>query len=325
MIKKLRIPFLILGLFMLIIFVVPYLIPVPSLDGLAEPESFADVDSQFVDVKGLTVHIKQYGTTGSDVILLHGFGASIYSWREVVYPLGENYRVLAYDRPGFGLTERPLRSDWEAEGKPSPYSTDEQINLLIAIMDQFGIKEAVLIGNSAGGTIAVGTALKYPERVKALVLVDAAIYTGGGTPWLLRPLFQMRQWDQLGLLLARQIQLRGEDFLRSAWHDPQKISPEVLENYRIPLQVKHWDEALWELTRASNPQNYEALLYSISVPVLVVTGDDDQIVPTEESIRLAREIPGSELVIFDRCGHVPQEECPADFLAAVEPFLLKLP
>jgi pimeloyl-ACP methyl ester carboxylesterase len=79
--------------------------------------------------------------------------------------------------------------------------------------------------------------------------------------------------------------------------------------------------ALYEFTIASNPVNFVERLSELTMPVLVVTGDDDRIVPTDSSIQLAGQIPGAELVVFDQCGHVPQEECPDQFMEAVLTFL----
>ena len=90
------------------------------------------------------------------------------------------------------------------------------------------------------------------------------------------------------------------------------------------MQTENWDRALWELTQASQPLNLDQRLEDLGVPVLVVTGDDDRIVPTEQSLRLAGEIPGAELAVIPACGHVPQEECPTAFLTAVEDFLARL-
>jgi pimeloyl-ACP methyl ester carboxylesterase len=167
----------------------------------------------------------------------------------------------------------------------------------------------------------VHTALTYPERVQALVLVDAAVYTGGGSPDWARPLLATPQMRHLAPLIARRIRAKGRFFIERAWHDPAKITPQVLSGYEKPLQAENWDRALWELTAASHSLELEARLDELSMPVLVVTGDDDRIVPTTESLRLAEAIPGAELVVFPACGHVPQEECPDAFLAAVIPFL----
>jgi len=181
------------------------------------------------------------------------------------------------------------------------------------------------VGNSAGGTIAMQTALAYPQRVKALVLVDAAVYAGGGAPAWVRPLLATPQMRRLGPLLARQIQSRGLEFINLAWHDVQKIPPATIELYQKPLQVENWDAALWQLTLVSRASGLPERLDEFDLPILVITGDDDRIVPTADSIRLAAELPGAELVVIANAGHVPHEEQPDEFMRAVTRFLSKLP
>jgi len=220
------------------------------------------------------------------------------------------------------LTERPLPGEW---GSSNPYSAEAQAALTVGLMDALGLQRAILVGNSAGGTIALLTALMYPERVEALVLVDAAVYAGGGAPSWALPLLRLPQVRRLGPLFVRQIQASGAEFLGAAWHDPSRITPEVREGYSKPLRAQNWDRALWELTLASRPLSLDQRLGDVQVPVLVVTGDDDRIVPTEQSIRLAAEIPTATLVVIPDCGHVPQEECPGPFLEAVRQFLLARP
>jgi pimeloyl-ACP methyl ester carboxylesterase len=305
-----------LGALLIILLVGPFLVPVPPLEGTVPPERLADPDSRFIEVNGITVHYKMAGSGRPAFILLHGFAASTFSWREVIGPMSEWGTVVAFDRPGFGLTERPLQ--WTGR---SPYSPESQSDLTVGLMDALGIERAVLVGNSAGGTLAILTALTYPERVEALVLVSPAVYVGGGTPAWLRPFLNTPQMRHLGPLLARQIQDWGVDFARSAWHDPEKLTPEIWEGYTKPLRAENWDRALWEVTRASRPLGLETRLGEVRVPVLVITGDDDRIVPTQQSVRLAGEILGAQLAVIPECGHVPQEECPGPFLEAVEAFL----
>ncbi|MDT8896730.1 MAG: alpha/beta fold hydrolase [Thermanaerothrix sp.] len=305
---------------MAVIVIVPLLIPIPPLPEGVDEESLAWPDSQFIEIHGLKVHYQRYGKGNPAMILLHGFGASTFSWREVIKPLGAHGTAIAFDRPGFGLTERPLPQTWEGK---NPYTLDFQADLVIGLMDALDIPRAFLIGNSAGGTVAFYTALKYPQRVEGLVLVDAAIYRGGGAPAWIRPLLDTPQMNRLGPWFVRS--LAGEQglaFLRSAWHDPSKITDEIIAGYRKPLQTKNWDRALWELTKASQASDLAKHLSEVSHPVLVITGDDDRIVPTEESIRLAQELPNARLVVIPDCGHVPQEECPAEFLHAVLPFVI---
>jgi pimeloyl-ACP methyl ester carboxylesterase len=303
---------------------VPFLIPIPPLEGLVTVEDLADPDSQFIEINDLQVHYKKYGDGEPALILLHGFGASLFSWREVSGPLADNYTVVAFDRPAFGLTERPIKwQPQEYKGK-NPYGADFQVELTLGLIDSLGLEKAVLIGNSAGGTIAALTALSYPDRVLALVLVDAAIYTGGGSPSLVRPLLKTPQMERLGPLIARRIQNWGRDFAMSAWHDPSGLTDEVWQGYTKPLGAKNWDVALWNLTTASRDLNLEDRIDQIKLSTLIITGDDDRIVPTEQSIQLANELPNAKLVVIPNCGHVPHEECPDAFLDAVSAFINSL-
>ncbi|MFZ2357904.1 MAG: alpha/beta hydrolase [Anaerolineae bacterium] len=314
---------IVLAVLLGLVLIGPLLAPVPALEGVVPPEQLADPDSQFVDINGVDVHYKEAGQGDTALLLLHGFASSTYSWREVMEPLAEDARIVAFDRPAFGLTERPMPGDFP-DGV-NPYTADAQVDLTVGLMDALGIERGVLVGNSAGGTIATYTALRYPERVQALVLVDAAIYEGGGSPGWIRPLLTTPQARRIGPLLVRNIRDWGYQFGQSAWHDPARFTDEIWANYSKPLQAENWDRALWELTQASRPLGLDQRLEELAVPVLVITGDDDRIVPTEQSIRLAGEIPGAELVVIPNCGHVPQEECPDAFLAAMAEFLAGLP
>ncbi len=299
----------------------PFLVPVPPLKDTVPPEQLADADSRFAVINGVKLHYKVAGSGEPAIILLHGFAASTFSWRAVMAPLAELGTVVAYDRPSSGLTERPLPGDWTGA---SPYGPDAQVELLIGLLDFLGVQQAILVGNSAGGTVAVQAALRYPERVTALVLVDPAIFTSGGAPAWIRPLLGTPQLRHLGPLLARNIQGRGEQILELAWHDPGKITPEVRTGYRKPLQAENWDRGLWELTVAGRDLKLAERLAEVRQPALVITGDDDRIVPTAQSIRLAGELPGAALTVIPACGHVPHEECPEPFLAVVKPFIAQL-
>lgn len=304
-----------------LILVGPFLIPVPPLENTVPPAQLADPDSQFIEVNGLSVHYKETGSGKPVLVLLHGFGASLFSWREVMEPLSMFGRTIAFDRPAFGLTERPMPGEWNGQ---NPYSPEAQVDLVIRLLDGLGVNQAILVGNSAGGTVALNTALTHPERVQALILVDAAVYAGGGSPAWARPILQTPQMQHLGPLIARQIQKNGRTFLESAWHDPSQITPEVFTGYEKPLQSENWDLALWELTTASHPLGLDERLGELSLPVLVITGDDDRIVPTKQSLRLAQEIPDAELAVISDSGHLPHEEQPDLFMDAVAKFMTRI-
>lgn len=312
---------ILVGALIFIVLVGPFLIPVPPLEDTVPPEQLADPDSRFIEINGLRIHYKMMGEGEPVLVLLHGFAASLFSWREVMEPLSEVGTVIAFDRPAFGLTERPMPDEWTGQ---SPYTSEAQVELTVGLLDALGVQRAILVGNSAGGTVAMLTTLAHPERVQGLVLVDAAIYVSAGTPGVLRPLLNTPQMRHVGPLLVRRIRTWGEGFAHMAWHDPSKITPEIWEGYLRPLRAQNWDRALWEFTRAGRAPNLAARLPDVQVDCLVVTGDDDRIVPTAQSVRLSQELPRATLVVIPDCGHIPQEECPAPFLQAATDFVSTL-
>jgi pimeloyl-ACP methyl ester carboxylesterase len=294
----------------------PFLVPVPPLTDTVPAEQLADPDSKFVEINGLTVHYKTAGEGEPVFILLHGFGASLFSWHAVMEPLSQYGTVIAFDRPAFGLTERPMT--WEGE---SPYSPQAQVDLLLGLLDHFNVERAILVGNSAGGTVAMNFYLQHPDRVQALILVDPAVYEGGGGPSWLRPFYNTPQMNHLGPLFVRSIQSSGMDLIKTAWYDPAKITQATRDGYTRPLKADNWDRALWYFTAASQVSDLPQRLGEFTLPVLVITGDTDKIVPIANSIQLAGELPNAALVVIPQAGHVPHEEQPGLFMQAVDEFL----
>ncbi len=322
-VKKRSIPRIIglcLGVFLIILMVGPFLVPVPKLEGLQPPENLADNDSLFIDIHDLTIHYKTMGKDDPVFILLHGFGASLYSWQTIMQPLSQVGTVIAYDRPAFGLTERPL--EWEGE---SPYSLQAQVEYPSRIDGQIWHTEGYPGRKFRWWYCSDAVLLQHPDRVEALILVDPAVYTSGGPGDGFKWLLQTPQMRHLGPLFARQIQVRGPELLELAWYDPSKLTEKMIKLYEKPLQVENWDLALWYLTVAMNDSHLDQQLAEFTVPILVITGEADKIVPTEQSIRLAEELPDATLVIIPKAGHVPHEEQPDLFMASLVNFVAKLP
>lgn len=297
----------------------PLVIPVRPLEGGVDARQLADDDSRFVEVAGTELHYRAAGDPGGPgptFVLLHGFGASVYTWHEVLAPLGERGGAVAFDRPGFGLSERPEAGSWP-RGE-NPYGAEGQIALTIGLMDRLEIDDAVLVGNSAGGTLATEIALRHPERVAGLVLIDAAVYRSGGPPTWSRPLLHTPQMNRVGPLLMRSLAGEpGDNLVRSAWADPEAVDQETLDAYRQYTRIEGWDRALWELSKAAREPLVAGRLPDVDVPTLVVTGAQDAVVPPEDAERLADEMPRAELAVLPECGHTPQEECPEALLERV--------
>jgi pimeloyl-ACP methyl ester carboxylesterase len=296
----------------------PLLIPFPPI-GEYSPEELAGPDSRFADVAGLRVHYHQAGDGNLGIVLLHGFAASTFSWQEVMEPMSRWGRVIAFDRPAFGLTSRPMPGEWTGR---NPYGVVAQVRLTIGLLDQLGIDRAILVGHSGGGTVAVLTALQHPERIEALVLESPSIYDRETVPQPVRALLSTPQARRMGPLIMRYlVDEFGERGIRMAWHDESRDLTGVIEGYEVPKQVRDWDRALWETVVAAEPVDLPDRIREIRTPTLVISGDDDRIVPVERSFRVSQEMPNARMEIIPQCGHLPHEECPEPFLNAVEPFI----
>ena len=299
--------------------ILPLIYPVPKLETVP-PQKLARPGDKFAEVSGINLRYTETGSAPPTLLLLHEFGSSIFSWRKVTGPLGEQARVIAFDRPGFGLSERPAVTPDES-GAQNPYTPEAQVALSAGLLDSLGVKKAVLVGNSAGGAIAVNFALVHPERVAGLILVDPALQSGGPPAWV-RALYNTPQGTRIGPYLMRPFgDDAGLEQLRRAYADPGRLSKADIAGYRRPLRADNWDRALWEMTKANRPSDLFPRLDELSVPTLIVSGAQDAVVPPEQSKRAESSIAGAKLKLLQDCGHLPQEECPQKFLAAVTPWL----
>lgn len=335
---RIKVSLWILATLVAVVLVGPLVVPIAPLADTVPARDLAWPGSAWTPVGGLDVHVEAVADgaavtdlaalpspTDPPVLLLHGFGANTRSWGATLPWIGDDPDTvgdvaLAYDRPGFGLSDRPT-SGWARDA--NPYGPAAQVATAIALIDALRADTAVLVGHSAGGAIALQTALEYPDRVAALVLVAPAVYRGGGAPAWSRPLLRTPQFERIGPVLMRQLGGQpGDDFLRSSWADPTRMDDAVFEAYRRPLRANDWDRALWELVKASAEPDLADRLAEVRVPVLIVHGLQDSVVPVAQSRDLVADLVnvpgGARLVELDGCGHLPHEECPDAFRAAVE-------
>jgi pimeloyl-ACP methyl ester carboxylesterase len=315
--KRISIPFIIFACATLALG--PFAVPVPELDDLVSEMEFVDADSKFIEINGVNIHYKEGGSGEKTFILLHPFGGSAYSWREVMDDFAALGHVIAYDRPAFGLTERPMPEDWES----NPYGMKANVEILRELLDTFGVDKAVLVGNSAGGGVAVAFALEYPERVDELILVDPGVGGGYGPQfpaWAL-PLMWTPQLRHLGPLMMRDYQETLPRTVERGWFDPSKLSDEIRETHLRVLKIKNWDRAFSELTFAPAYPELRPLLPQLTVPALIVAGREDRLIRSWYFEAISAEIPDAALQLIPGCGHVPQEECPAEFMQVVLKYL----
>jgi len=190
-------------------------------------------------------------------------------------------------------------------------------------LDSFGIEKAVLVGNSAGGGVAVAFALEYPNRVEDLILVDPGVGGGYGPQfpsWAL-PLMWLPQARHLGPLIVRDYQETLPRTIEREWYDQTRLTDAIKQEYLNILKIKNWDRAFYELTFAPAYPELRPLLPQLRVPALIVAGQEDRLIRSWYFEAIATEIPQAQLTLLPACGHVPQEECPEPFMDAVINYL----
>ena len=273
---------------------------------------WAQAPSQFVPVNGMQVHLRDEGprTDPLPIVLLHGTSASLHTWDGWVVSLKDQRRVIRFDLPAFGLTGPNPQND---------YSIDAYVRFVGMVMDTLGIRQFVLAGNSLGGQIAWNTALAMPDRVRQLVLVDAAGYAF--EPTSVPVGFRLARMPGAGALL-QYVLPRGmvDSSLRDVYGDPALVTPELVDRY-YELTLRSGNR-LALVNRLEQPlSGEEAHIKQLKVSTLILWGSKDRLIPPLNAKRFTADIEGSKLVVFDGLGHVPHEENPAKTVAAFQAFL----
>ena len=251
--------------------------------------------AQYRTIDGTRLRIIDSGN-GTPVVLIHGIGASLYAWRYALPPLvAAGYRVVAFDNRGFGFSDKPAHG----------YSTSDYARLVVALLDSLGISSAVLVGHSMGGEIAAETALRHPDRVRGLVLIDAAGY---GVSW--PGVLKLARWPFVGAIATS---FRGRwitgRILRSTYAVPDKVTEADVDQYYAPVPDPDFGRGLRGVLREFRFDSLaRGRLASLQTPTLIVWGDGDRWISVRTGSRFARELQRSAFVVLPHTGHAAAEE-----------------
>jgi pimeloyl-ACP methyl ester carboxylesterase len=262
---------------------------------------------------GARAHYRDRGPkTAPVLVLLHGSNASLFTWEPWSNTLSDQYRVISVDLPGHGLTGAVPNHDYSAEG---------MVKFTNEFADKLGLAKFTLGGNSMGGGVAARFAEEHPERLSALILVDAAgmpVKMGDKMPIAFR-IARMPVVNQLALHITP----RGlaEDGLNKAIVHKEIITPAMIDTY--------WDFARMEGTRQATLERFSSPfdtyvrdhIRAITMPTLILWGEEDGLIPVEAGKEFHKEIAGSTLVIYPKTGHIPMEEVAAQSAGDVRMFL----
>jgi len=269
------------------------------------------------DYNGVNINYYEAGQ-GPPVILLHGFGACAYTWRYLIPALAEQHRVLTMDLKGYGLSDKP---------RDGHYAVSDQAEMVAAFIRRLDLHDLVIMGHSMGGGVTLLTYFKVREdkdwRLKRLVLIDSAGYPQK-MPWFIR----MAKIPGLNTVVTRLLSPRFATYLvlKKCYYNKDKITEEQIDTYAYYGSLPGAPEAVRQTARQVVPDNMEAVTAqykTISVPVLIIWGAEDEVVPLKVARNFKRDIPDSELAVISKCGHIPLEEEPQETRRIIGDFLKK--
>ena len=278
-------------------------------------EKYAASPSRFVSVQGMEVHFREEMEMCDSlpIVLLHGTSASLHTWDAWTKELKKKHRIIRLDLPAFGLTGANPTGD---------YSYQFYVDFLHDFLKKVYIEKCVLVGNSLGGGIAWQFALKHPEVVKKLILVDASGFPSkqGRLPIGFR-LAQMPLVNQLVKYVTPKSIVKSS--LLSSYGDKSKVTDSLVDRY-FELNLHQGNrQALLDRMRQRLEAPDTSLIKRLQMPTLVIWGDQDSLIPVEVAYKFHDALPNDTLVILKGVGHVPMEESPQITIQAVEAFLKK--
>ncbi len=274
---------------------------------------FHSEHSRFVHVDGIRVHYQEAGDPhGAPLILIHGFASSTLVWSKVFLPLANaGFRVIAIDLLGYGYSGKPRNGKYTIPG---------QAQLLTRLLDQLGIKRATLVGSSYGGAVAATCALDYAERVEKLILIGTVNNNRPLNYKLMRVFGSPVFGDVVSPLLIGSRRLLRRRMKRVYDRHEWVLDERRVDARHLPLRAAGTQRAIIRTVRHWDAERISREAHLIDKPTLLIWGEGDREIPLADGERLHELIPGSRLIVFLNCGHIPHEEYPEEFTKVVVDF-----
>ena len=304
-----------------------WLLSAPDIPRAVLEAKYATPPSQFTDLTYAStlpggapgtarVHYRIRGAANAPVLLLlHGSNATLFTWEPWSKALSDHFRVVSVDLPAHGLTGATANQDYTQAG---------MANFVAAFADKLGLKTFALAGNSMGGGVAARFAEEHPERVRALILVDAAgmpSKMGDHTPIA----FQLLRYGWARSLLSH---LDPKPLVREGLNDAivnkAVLTPQMIDLYSDVARMDGAREATSErftqfsMAEMSYVKDHTRAL---TMPVLILWCEEDHLIPVAAAHAWNTALPGSKLIVYLATGHIPMEERAAQSAADVRAFL----
>jgi len=256
---------------------------------------------------GLVLAYRESGA-GPAIVFLHGIGSGAAGWEAQLAHFGRTHRAIAWDAPGYGGS---------GELEPLAPAAADYADALAGLLDALGIERTILVGNSLGALMAAAFVHRYPDRVGALVLSDAAsghakLSVEDRDEKLMQRLDDVAELGPAGMAEKRASKLIGSAAETGA------------RNKVIRVMSKIRPKGYGQAARMLSLADIFAELQGCRAPALVVCGAEDQATPPETNRRIAAALPGARFELLAGIGHLPYAEAPARFNALVGEFLASL-
>jgi pimeloyl-ACP methyl ester carboxylesterase len=268
---------------------------------------------RFVEINGVRLHYVERGT-GEPLVLLHGNGSMVQDFESsgLLDMAAQKYRVIAFDRPGFGHSERPRSTVWTPQA---------QADLIHAALTKIGVTRAIVLGHSWGASVAVALAQKHPQAVAGLVLASGYYYpsaradvvfaSGPAVPvagdvmrYTLAPILGRAMWP----IVLRKI--------FGPAPTPRKFAGFPKEMALRPSQIRA--TAAESALMIPNAFRMQGDYADLKMPVVIVSGDDDRLIDVDQSARLHEEIAQSSFHRVRGAGHMVHQSAPGAIMAAID-------
>jgi len=273
--------------------------------------------SRFVDVDGVRVHYQEAGDPKAPaLVLIHGFASSTLVWSKVFLRLAEaGFRVIAIDMLGFGYSGKPRNGEYTIAG---------QASLLVGLLDRLQINRATLVGSSYGGAVSATCALDYPQRIDKLVLIGTVNNNRPLGYKLMRVFSSPVFGDVVSPLLIGSRRLLRRRMKRVYDRHEWVLDERRVDARHLPLRASGTQRAIIRTVRAWDAERISREAHLITQPTLLLWGENDREIPLADGERLHELIPGSRLIVFLNCGHLPHEEYPEEFTGVVADFATQI-
>ncbi len=280
-------------------------------------KKYALASSQQIAIGGVQLHYSDEGNRldSTPLLLIHGTSSSLRTWDGVTAQLKNQYRIIRFDLPGFGLTGPNPNHD---------YTTRYYNEVIDSLLKALQISRVIIVGNSLGGAIATQYAIYQPGKVRGLVLVDAA-----GLPPAKKTTgaigFKLAQMPVINQLLTKITpRVLVKKSLEDAYGDVGKVTDSLTTQYFDMLTREGNRKALVDRMRQGWQVTDGNFLTKVEAPTLIVWGSKDRLIPVENAALFQQKIKNSQVHIWDNLGHVPMEEDPVAFSEIVKKWVMQL-